>query len=156
MRLYLVRHGEAVSSGGEGGRALSDTGRQQVERVARQAAAAGVRPHEVRHSGKLRAQQTAEILAQNLRVVRTPQFLRGLLPDDDPRPVADFAASAQGEQMLVGHMPYLGRLASLLLCGEPERDLIRFEPATMACLERGSPGSRWLLRWVISPETAGP
>lgn len=39
-------------------------GREEVERVARVGAAAGVRPASILRSGKTRAQQTAEIVAE--------------------------------------------------------------------------------------------
>ena len=69
MRLYLVQHGEAKPEAEDPQRPLADAGRQAVEHVARQAARAGVRPQVILHSGKLRAQQTGEIMADRKSVV---------------------------------------------------------------------------------------
>lgn len=155
MRLYLVRHGKATSDLEDPRRPLSESGRQQVEKVARQAARAGVRPVEIRHSGKLRAQQTAEILAKHLEPGRSIQVQSGLAPNDDPAAAVELAATAEGDTMLVGHLPHMSCLASLLLCGNADKDLILFKTAAIVCLERGSPGGPWLLRWILSPEIAG-
>ena len=155
MRLYLVRHGKATSDQEDPRRPLSEAGRKKVEKVARQAVRAGVRPAEIRHSGKLRAQQTAEILAEHLQPASGLQVQSGLSPNDDPASAAELAAAAEGDMMLVGHLPHLGCLASLLLCGDGDKDLILIKTATIICLERGSPGNPWLLRWILSPEIAG-
>lgn len=62
MKLYLVQHGEALSKEQDTKRSLSEQGRREVERMANFLATAGVRVARICHSGKLRAQQTAEIL----------------------------------------------------------------------------------------------
>ena len=63
MRLYLVQHGDALPEQVDPERPLSAEGRRDVEAVARLLASAGTRAVRVAHSGKLRAQQTAEVLA---------------------------------------------------------------------------------------------
>jgi phosphohistidine phosphatase SixA len=63
MRLYLVQHGDAVPERLDPERPLSASGRREVQAVARLLADTGVRAAHVVHSGKLRAQQTAELLA---------------------------------------------------------------------------------------------
>lgn len=152
MRLYLVQHGEAKPEAEDPQRPLAESGRQAVEKVARHAARAGVRPQSILHSGKLRAQQTAEILAGHLHPVRGPEAVSGLAPNDDPASACDLAQTAVGDTLLVGHLPHLGRLACLLLSNNPDADLIRFQMGGIVCLERGSPGSRWTLRWMLTPE----
>ena len=91
--LYLVRHGEAKPSHEDPGRGLSDEGRRAVERLAAWIAATGADVDDVRHSGKLRAAQTAEILAQSLRSPVKPSAVSGLDPNDAVQPVA---ASVEG------------------------------------------------------------
>ncbi|MDJ0848388.1 MAG: histidine phosphatase family protein [Myxococcota bacterium] len=61
MRVYLVQHGLAKSKDLDPARPLTDAGRDEAERVARAVAAAGVDPALILHSGKSRAEQTAEI-----------------------------------------------------------------------------------------------
>src|ERR1700683_5204785 len=113
--MYLVRHGEAVSADIDASRPLTQSGRMAVERIAGWAAAADIRPDEILHSGKLRAEQTAEILADYLMPAKGATARRGLGPDDDVRPLADSLAATDHTLMIVGHLPFLGRLVSQLV-----------------------------------------
>ncbi|HEV8454721.1 MAG TPA: phosphohistidine phosphatase SixA [Gemmatimonadales bacterium] len=153
MRVYLVRHGEAVPEHVDPARPLSDRGRAEIERVAAQAARLGWRLAEIRQSGLLRAGQTAEILAARLAPARGVRAVEGLRPDDDPRRVAEECEAIREPVMLVGHLPHLGRLASLLLVGDAGRELIRFDTGTVAGLAKT--GGRFLVDCVIGPHTEG-
>ena len=151
MQFYLVRHGEAVSQAINGQRPLTPGGRHDVEVLGRAAAARGVRPSKIFHSGLLRAQQTAELLSISLGGLEEIRELGGLRPDDDP-----FLASAELESstvplMLVGHLPHLSRLASCLVAGDPERVVVEFAPATMVCL---SHDDRWKIVWKLTTPLA--
>jgi hypothetical protein len=70
-------------------RPLSAAGRQEVENVVRLLAAGGARVANVVHSGKLRAQQTAELLATALAAGRVPEVIAGLSPNDPVEPWCD-------------------------------------------------------------------
>ena len=72
--LYLVQHGEAVAESVDPNRPLSGPGRVTVEQVAAWAAWQGVKVDQIRHSGKLRAEQTAAISSSAWNV-RTPKCL---------------------------------------------------------------------------------
>ncbi len=152
MLLYLVQHGEAKSEEQDPERPLAEPGRKAVEKVARHSARVDVRPQAILHSGKLRAQQTAEILATHLKPARAPEKISGLSPKDDPASAHDLVQNATGDTMLVGHLPHLSRLASLLLTGDAAAELICFQMGGIVCLERGAPGSRWTVRSMLPPE----
>ena len=66
MDLYLVQHAEAKPKEEDPERSLTDVGSENAERMAAWAARAGVRVEQIRHSGKKRAEETAEILAAAL------------------------------------------------------------------------------------------
>lgn len=150
MTLYLVQHGEAKSETEDPARPLSEGGRQAVERVGRHAAALRLLVAEIRHSGKLRARQTAEIFARHLLPLRGVREADGLAPDDDPgKAVAAIEAAAES-LMLVGHLPQLRRLASCLLVGEPDREIVRFRNGGIVCLAKA--GTGWRLQWILTPE----
>jgi phosphohistidine phosphatase len=151
MRLYLVRHGDAVSERVDATRPLSERGRAEIEAVAGQAARLGWQPTEIRHSGITRARQTAEILAGRLAPARGVSAVEGLQPEDDPYRLAAECETLREPVMLVGHMPYMSRLASLLLLGDPRSDVIRFGTGTIAGLARVD--GRFLVEWVIAPHT---
>ena len=52
--------------------------------------------------------------------------------------------------MLVGHLPFLERLAGLLLVGDPERRIYRMQNAGILALERDDEGG-WSIRWAVTP-----
>lgn len=154
MRIYLVRHGEAQPEAVDAARALSERGRAEIARVA--GLAAGLRPAiaEIRHSGLLRARQTAEILAAQLTPARGVRAIEGLAPTDEPAGTRAECEAAAEPVMLVGHLPHLGRLASALLIGSGGRELIRFDTGTLVCLAKGDGG--WWVEWVIGPRLGEP
>jgi phosphohistidine phosphatase SixA len=82
--LFLVHHGDAVGPEVDHRRPLSERGRVDVDRLAAQAAARGVKPAIVWHSGKLRAKQTAEAFWRACNALATLSATRDLQPDDPP------------------------------------------------------------------------
>jgi phosphohistidine phosphatase len=154
MRLYLCHHGLAVPEELDAERPLSGQGLQDVEGIAARLENAGVRAQRVLHSGKTRARQTAEQLARALMPGGTSEIQTGLAPKDPVAPIAAAIAGWSSDTALVGHLPFLGRLASLLLTEDPNRPLLAFRPGTVACLERDAEG-RWSLAWMLPPEPWG-
>lgn len=150
LRHYLVRHGEAKADMEDPARPLSDRGREEVQRVAQHVAILGLEVAETRHSGKLRARQTAEILAKHLLPKRGIREAEGLAPGDEPERARIELETAQEPLMLVGHLPHLSRLASALLIGDPEKEIIWLEMAAIVCLARTEAGFRLL--WILTPE----
>ncbi len=149
MNVYLVQHGEAKTEAEDPERALTQFGTEVVERIAAWAAKTGIEVDQVRHSGKRRAQQTAEILAHGIVPSQGVVSVSGLNPNDDVVPWAENLAEESGSVMLVGHLPFMSRLASLLLVGDPTKGILRFRNAGIACLisEKG----QWSLGWVVTP-----
>ena len=152
MEAFLVRHGEARSEHEDPKRPLSDPGREGVEKVARALAAKKIVVAEILRSDKLRAKETAEILARSLLPRAGVREIRGLAPEDDPWLAKAELEEASGPLMLVGHLPHLGRLASLLVTGDPEHQVVDFQPAAVACLSFA--GGLWEIRWALSPAQA--
>jgi phosphohistidine phosphatase len=146
---YLVRHGNAVTAAENPGRPLSPAGRAGVERIAQLACERDVKVSLIHHSGILRAQATAEILARYLMPPLGVERLAGLLPEDDPVIAMAELEEAKDSIMLVGHLPHLNRLAALLVAGDPDRTVIEFSPATMVCCAKAS--GRWKIDWKLAP-----
>ena len=146
-RLYLVRHGEGEIQREDPERGLTDAGRTDVTRMAAWAAAAGIQVDEIRHSGKLRAQQTAEIFAEHLgtQAVAAP----GLAPNDDVAAIADAIEQEQGVVMLVGHLPFLERLAALLITGNAEGKVLTLEAGALVELTKTDDG--WKATSLMQP-----
>jgi phosphohistidine phosphatase len=151
MEFYLVRHGEAVSQAVDGQRPLTPEGRRDVERLGQAAAQRGIQPGQIFHSGLLRAQQTAEILSESLGPVEGVRESVGLRPDDDPVIAKAELELSTVSLMLVGHLPHISRLASFLVAGNAEEELVQFAPATMLALFYEN--HRWKILWKLTPAT---
>jgi len=150
MKVYLVRHGEAMSGEQDAQRGLTEAGMSHVAAVAGFLAHYGAcRPARIVHSGKKRARQTAALLAERLSG-REAEAVTDLDPMADPGAWAEHLAGLHDDVMLVGHLPHMARLASLLLVGTPDADIVRFVAAGAVCLERDQTG--WSLSWMLTPE----
>jgi phosphohistidine phosphatase len=155
MRIYLTQHGQAVPKDMDPDRPLSEQGREDVRRLAVLLGNAGIEVGQVLHSGKTRAAQTAAILAERLLLDGQPQAHAGLGPKDPLETVSPEIAFWSVDTLIVGHLPYLGRLASLLLVSDPDRPILAFQPASVACLEKDAEG-QWVLAWMLRPELLAP
>ena len=155
MRIYLTQHGLAVAKDVDPDRPLSEQGREDMRRLAEFLGKAGIQVGQVLHSGKTRAEQTAAILADALLPEGKPQAHAGLGPKDPLEKVSPEIAFWSVDTLIVGHLPYLGRLASLLLASDPDRPLLAFQPGSMACLEKDAEG-QWVLAWMVRPELLAP
>ena len=151
MEVYLVQHGESKPESADSQRPLTDKGRADVEHVALYIAGLGLQVTRIVHSSRLRAKQTAEIFVQ--RLVPTPTILEQKIlgPSDDPHQTKRLIQEEEKSLMLVGHLPYLSRLASLLILGDPEKEVVRFAMGGIVCL--GKSGDGWLVDWSIIPKT---
>ena len=150
MQVYLVRHGEALSEMEEPSRPLSARGEEQVKLLAE---LLKVRfrlfPGHIFHSPKTRAVQTAATMSRTLDFSSGPGEKDGLMPMDDPGIWAQRLEDMDRDIMLVGHLPHLSRLASLLLLSDSGRDVMNFTPGTIVCLERSG---GWRVKWMICPD----
>ena len=152
MALYLVQHGKCMSKDVDPDRPLSDEGRAEVEQVAAQAANYGAAIEVIQHSGKTRAAQTAEIFADHLDPSAGVEALPGLGPIDDVTAWAQSLAS-DANLMLVGHLPFMERLAAVLLSNQSERPIVRFHNGGIVCLDQEVNSGNWLLHWAIVPRS---
>jgi phosphohistidine phosphatase len=150
MRLYLVQHGQAKSKDEDPDRHLTDGGFRDVGKVAEFLGTSGLAVTAVWHSGKTRASETAAILAHALGVEAVHER-KGLAPNDPVAPVRDEVAGAEGDLMIVGHLPSVAKLASLLVAGSDSAGAVSFRNAGVVCLERAEDGS-WGLLWSVVPE----
>ncbi len=151
MKVYIVRHGKAASSDVDPQRGLIAAGRAQVERIADHLKSLSISVDCLWHSGKARAEQTAQILADAITVKEGVTAHPGLSPNDHVRPIRGEIESAGQDIMIVSHLPFVGILTSLLLTGSESAWLINFKEATTVCLEKPS-NNHWQVEWVVAPE----
>ena len=157
MYLYLVQHGRAMSKEQDPERPLSDEGRADVRKITSFLySGVGLDVARIYESGKLRATQTAEIIGSALNVSVLKE--EGLSPLDNPGAWAEKLKDIKEDTMLVGHLPHLGKLASLLLSGSlsgslsgaPKVDILEFSPGGVLCLKRDD--TAWTVQWMVIPE----
>jgi phosphohistidine phosphatase len=154
MYVYLVQHGEAKPKDLDPDRSLTDRGRAETERVAAHAARMKLDVHQIWHSGRTRAEQTAAIFGEALSPVGGVASVTGLAPNDDAHPVSRAVERESRSLMLVGHMPFMARLVGLLLTSNTEQAPVKFRNSAIVCLTRD--GERWQVAWILTPEMAGP
>ena len=151
MKVYLIRHGEAVSSEVDPKRPLSEEGRADIRKIASFIRPLGVYVEHIWHSGKSRAAQTAEILAGAVAVEKGCSSREGLGPNSDVLTVADELEAYDTDLMIVGHLPFLWNLTSLLVAGRETTDVVAFGAGTIVCLKRRDPGV-WQINWMVAPQ----
>lgn len=151
MFLYLIQHGEAKSKEEDPDRSLNETGTANAKKTAAFLKRLGIKLPVIWHSGKNRAEQTAEILAEIVCGKECLEKCDGLSPTND----VAFTREELGRYKLpalaiVGHLPHLSRLASLLLTGSSIVEPVQFKNAGVVCLLKE--GDSWKLQWAIAPD----
>ena len=147
MALYLVQHGKSLPKEEDSQQGLSQQGRNDTRRVGEVAAGYGVHVAAIWHSTKARARQTAQILADCLHPEQGVHEIQGLKPLDD---VAAFAARLSGTDdiMLVGHLPFMSRLASHLVIGK-QQPIFKFQNSGIVCLRQETEDHSWIIAWTL-------
>jgi phosphohistidine phosphatase len=139
MRIYLVRHGDAVpeeDAGSDRDRWLSPRGREAARILGRLLREQNLAPDAILSSPLPRAVQTAELLAHSLDYIGTIVSLRCLEPGAHPRVAAGHIATAGGTVIVVGHEPTISALGAHVL-GRPS--FPPFRTAQCCAIEDGKP-----------------
>lgn len=149
MLLYLIQHAEAKKEEEDPLRGLTDKGFQDIKKSAAYAAGLKLKVSKIFHSGKTRAMQTAQVLAEHLKCENISET-DGLAPMDNPQIWFERISKMNEDIMLVGHLPHLNKLSSLLLCGNQEANVVDFKMACIVCLKRFEDGN-----WSVECLPAG-
>lgn len=153
MEIYLVRHGDAENELQDMSRPLSAQGIDDIERISAFLAELNLNVSKIYHSNKLRAVQTAKALDKHVKPLNGMEESNGLLPMDDPRIWGNHIENMADDEniVLVGHLPHLGELASILLFGGMCKEtLVDLPTGGVICLEQHSMRT-WTLKWFINP-----
>jgi len=150
MALFLVQHGQNLPRETDPQKGLSQEGRAEVLRIADVARNYGIAVARIEHSGKKRALQTAEIMAAALA---PPE---GVHPRKGINPLDDVVAAARGltnadNLMLVGHLPFMERLAAYLITESVAPRVLKFQNGGIVCLEQNPDDRAWFIKWTLMP-----
>ncbi len=151
MKLYLQRHGEAKSAQQDPQRGLTPHGQQQIKNVAAAMKKTGADPKLVYHSGKRRAEETAQISCGILAPSLTIRQLDGMKPNDPPEALLPMLESMQQDTLLVSHLPFLPTLTGLLVTNLGQHAYLEFGTGTVVCLQSDD-NQQWMISWILSPE----
>ncbi len=154
MKIYLTQHGEALAKEVDPDRPLSDQGQADVGRVANFLAGSGITIDRVRHSGKTRARQSAELLAARLAPATVLEPMEGLGPKDSGDELMKVIEAMSEDLLVAGHQPFMGRFVSRLLLARADAPIVHYRPGSVVCLERDQQGG-WTLQWMVRPELLG-
>jgi phosphohistidine phosphatase len=139
MRIYLVRHGDAVpeeDAGSDRDRWLSPRGREAARVLGRLLREQNLAPDAIVCSPLPRAVQTAELIAAGLDYIGAIESWRCLEPSAMPRIAANQLPATGASVVVVGHEPCISNLGAYLL-GRPS--FPPFRTAQCFALEEGKP-----------------
>ena len=138
MKLYIMRHGQAVPSAStDAQRALTDIGRQQSRAVAKWLAKSQPQFDITFASPYLRAEQTFAEVAQEFIAAQQHFVLQELTPESSPKSCANavLAYCALGNAssaLLVSHLPLVALLVADL---SRDNSMPSFSTSSVACLD---------------------
>ena len=148
MDLILWRHAQAEVGEPDFGRVLTAQGRKQATKMATwldRSLPSGCR---ILCSPTARTVQTAEALDRKFKIV--PELGPLALPEE-ALAVAGWP-DARGAVMLIGHQPWLGQLASLLLTGVAKDLTIKKSNAWWIARRQRDDGNELYVRAVLAPD----
>ena len=162
MILYLIRHAIAAPldpqepAGDDSHRPLTDTGRSKMYRIARGLKDLGESIDLIVTSPYLRAAQTARVVAKTFDLAREKILVSEALT---PAGRVEYLVKEIGEKCkgvenlaLVGHEPYLSRLAALLLSGDASLSItLKKGGVCRLSIETLQAGRCATLDWLLTP-----
>ncbi len=148
MSLFLVQHGESLPKDQDPEKGLSKKGIEETQKIAQVAKMYNIPVSQIVHSGKKRALQTAQIFHKELKIEAQLQIIEGIAPMDSVESYAQ-QIDSKANTMVVGHLPFMGKLVSLLTTGTIGFDLYRFQNSGIVCLEKED--DKWHIKWTLNP-----
>ncbi|MFA5257942.1 MAG: histidine phosphatase family protein [Opitutales bacterium] len=162
MKLYLVRHAEALHFNSDPMRGLSERGVGQAHAVAKFLRGGGqFLPDEIWHSGLPRSTITAQILrdeaAPDSDLVERPD----IMPESCDDLSYDALCKCEKSVAIVGHQPHLQHLFSRIVCSS-DPEMWEIVNGGVACINgqdyyvgMGNIRRRWSLFWMLTPRLLG-
>lgn len=160
LNLFILRHGIAVEHGTPGyasdaDRPLTPKGKRQMHKVADAIRAMKLGFDSFLSSPLVRARQTAEIVATDLKLKKRLDFADELKPGGSVKDLVKKVRSLEPlpeNLVLVGHEPYLSELISFFVTGRTDAGFM-LKKAGLAKLETDDlrAGKCATLAWLLTP-----
>lgn len=163
MKLYILRHGDAVEHGDprykENDRPLTPKGIQRTKQLAHVLREMEITFDSILTSPLARARETAEIVARGLKLQDNLRFSEHLAPSGSMEELVhqiNTIRPAPKSVVLVGHEPYLSGFVSLLCTGGPGLSVVfkkgalcRLDVQVLTC------GKCAAIDWLLQPRVIG-
>ena len=158
IELYLLRHAHAGDpaawDGPDENRPLSEKGEKQADRLGRFLASVGFQPDKIITSPKLRAAQTAKVVAGHLGMPMSEDARLAGEVTLDTLPAILHEAGDPLRAVLVGHDPDFSELLATL-CGAARVSMRKGALARIDVTHSLEPGGG-ILRWLVPPDLLKP
>ena len=154
MKLYLLRHADALEGGDDAARPLSALGKTQTREVARLLNRAGIEFDAAYSSPLVRARQTAEIVLETCGTA-TLENAAVLLNETSQAHFGEWLKGlpAAKHVLLVGHAPSLAeRVRRLIGLSNPEA--LKLAKGALACVETEDLRTA-ALKFLVTPRLLG-
>ncbi|MCP4265293.1 MAG: phosphohistidine phosphatase SixA [Candidatus Brocadiaceae bacterium] len=155
MEIYLVRHGSAYTKEEDPERHLNDDGLSECHLTGKALKRLDIMFDIIVSSPKVRARQTAEIIAEEVgysrKEIKTTETLQ---PTTDPNDTISFLNDLADTRsvLLAGHLPLLGNLVSALL-NKSSTFSFYFETGTVCLINAQQPIPHASdFQWFLAPE----
>lgn len=158
MRLFLLRHAEAVPGTPDAERVLTKKGQLQVKCLVEYLSLKSLRDlRAVEHSGFVRAVQTATRFIELTGLDLPLLPVTGLRPADNAKRILKDIIDTRHDRLIVGHNPNLAIIAGRLLGGGRHEVPVVLKKCALIALEcaegpsKKYPLGQWRLLWLIDP-----
>jgi len=150
MKIYLVQHAEAKKEEEDPERGLTEKGIKDLKKIGNFIQKLNLKVSKIYHSGKKRANQTAEILKEYLKLENSVEKIDGIAPMDEPELIFEKIKNFNEDIIIVGHLPNLSKISSLLISGDKSKEIISFKMGSILCLEKKE--DFWVVNWFVKPD----
>ncbi len=149
MYLLLMQHAKSKTKEDDPERGITDEGRNETLRTAKYLDNMDFNVDEIWHSSKKRSRETAELVTSvnNLHNILSEKDF--LSPLDEVKPAVKVLNSFNKNLMIVGHLPFLSKLASSLITGSEDFEPVKFFNSGIVTLFRE--GNSWKIISVTIP-----
>ncbi len=149
MAIYLVQHGKCLTKDVDPDRGLANEGIRETKIISSVAGNYEVPVDIIVHSGKKRAQQTADIFAEALSPSQGVTKISGINPMDDVTAFSETVDTTKN-MMVVGHLPFMEKLVAWLVAGKEDLCVFKFQNSGIVCLDSNEENG-WYIKWALMP-----
>ena len=149
MYLLLMQHAKSKPVEEDPERGISEEGREETEKVSASLASLKFSVDEIWHSTKKRSRETAEIVTSLNNLKNSISEKDFLSPMDEVRPAVKILNTFNNNLMIVGHLPFLSKLASSLITGSEEYEPVKFINSAILIFIRED--KKWKIESLITP-----